>query len=91
MAILFLIVIGLILCLIAWVKNEITYKNFMIIIDAIYQYCSEIIDNGGTTDFGLYEKMKSYDAVFWRIFDWSYENILPSDEMEKIRPYINKR
>lgn len=91
MGFLFLPIIGLILCSIAFAKNKITYKNYQIIIDAIYQYYDEIIDNGGRPDFSLYEKMESYDATFWRIFDWSYENILPSDEMEKLRPYINKR
>lgn len=83
-----IIVILMIMYCVAIAKNENTYKNIGIILDAIHHYNESAINNGEEPDFTLYSKMKSYDEVFRNFFDWSYKHILPSAEMELVRPYI---
>lgn len=67
------------------VKNENAYKNRDIIIKAIYEYniasnrCGDRID---------YDDIEPYDDTLYRWWDWGYENILPSDKFEVVKPYI---
>ena len=62
------------------VKNENAYKNRDIIIEAIYEY------NIASNRRG--DRIDSYDNTLYRWWDWGYENILPSDKFEIIKPYI---
>lgn len=91
MFIMFVYLILMIFCSIALLKNENTAKNHGIIIDAISRYNHELIKNGKELDLSLYRYMESYDSTFYRIFDWGYENILPADKIELIRPYIKTK
>lgn len=34
---------------------------------------------------------KVFDKTLWRLWDWGYEHILPSEDLEKIRPFIKER
>lgn len=85
-------------CVVAIIKNDITYRNQGIILEAIFDYKIDMIDkarkNGTIMDGVKYEvdysDMEDYNSTLWRIFDWGYENILPSDKFEIIKPYIHK-
>lgn len=83
--------LGVILCVIAFIKNEITYKNHMIINNAIGEYNRSKAGVRKESDCNLYACMESYDNTFYRINDWGYENILPRDKMDIIRPYIKDK
>ena len=80
------------------IKNAVTYHNFNIISDAIYKYSIDAIEKAaknGTILDGVeyevtYDDMRDYNTTFFRIFDWGYENILPKDKFEIIKPYIHK-
>ena len=72
-----------------YAKNNNTYKNHFIIIDAIYKYCKhENLNVNIQKD--LYDSMKSYDDTFKCFFDWGYKNILPPEKFKLIEPYITK-
>lgn len=69
------------------VKNEVTYRNVIIIARAIHDYHSrQIIEYAPI--FVYYDDMISYPKVLFRICDWGYKNILPPDKYVLIAPYI---
>lgn len=80
--------IAFIVCIIALIKNNNTYKQITIITKAIYQYQSDCIRNRNYKYLVDYPDMKSYDDVFNNFFDWGYTNILPKEKFEIIKPYI---
>lgn len=72
------------------VKNFNTYKNRMIILNAITEYNTTVgLSIGRCIE---YETMNTYEhTLFTRFWDWGYEHILPSPEFEKIKPFIKKK
>lgn len=81
------VLFALLICVILLVKNEVTYRNMIIITKAIRDYnYEEIIEN--RLIFVDYDDMESYQKVLFRIWDWGYENILPPDKYVLIAPYI---
>lgn len=82
-------ILALILLWILGLKNENTCKNCMIILHAIHEYNLDCIERG-CDELMDYDVAKDYDTIMWRLFDWGYENILPKDVFEKIRPFIKE-
>lgn len=89
-----LVIVVALLGLILLYKNEITYKNFMILEDAIHSYnLSVLYTNNLSFDKGdllPYEEsfIKSYYVALFNMFDWGYDNLVHTDTYEKIKPYI---
>lgn len=69
------------------IKNEITYKNFGIILDAILEYQLDRIHNNSKV-FVDYTDMIPYYTALFRIWDWGYKNILPPEKYALIASYI---
>lgn len=78
------------------------YKQEVKLINAIYEYTSsKKIDFNTITSAELLEDMlattKMYDSIgyyksrWYKPFDWGYENMVPPEVLEKIRPYISKK
>ena len=88
----FLAICGLLLiwCIIALIKNEITFRNHKIIDDAIYHYNNNLIETEGRANFSLYDDEESYEETLKRWWDWGYKRILPPEKYELIKPYIKK-
>lgn len=83
-------VVVLAIILIIAVKNQVTYVNYNIILDAIFQYHKAMID---VRDFNYkvdYEDIEPYEVTLRRWTDWGYKNILPEDKFKIIEPYIQK-
>lgn len=78
------------LCLVALLKNLITYKNLTIILDAIYRYNINMIDLGNLDRIISYNVIKSYIEVLLNPFEWGYKNIVPQDTYALIEPFIEK-
>lgn len=80
------------------IKDGVNYRNYEIIMDAIFDYSMDAIDKAaknGTIFDGVkyevtYSDMRDYSSTVMRIFDWGYKNILPADKFEIIKPYIHK-
>lgn len=70
------------------VKNDNAYKNRNIIIEAIYEYRIMMITSNRPIDKVDYADIEPYEDTLYRWWDWGYENILPSDKFEIIKPYI---
>lgn len=81
------------ICLIAlaimFIKNDITFKHHMRILNAICAYRMDCISNkvDALVDFS---DVEDYDKTLLRVWDWSMKRILPKDKYEIIKPYIGK-
>ena len=81
---------GLIVCaLILW-KNDVTYKQHILVLNAIAAYRIEKILAGESSEVE-FDDMEDYDKTLLRIWDWGYKRILPKDKFEIIKPYIKKK
>lgn len=89
--ILFLIGIALILsyAILAILKNNNTYKNRRIILDAIHLYSMDCLKNNRCADIS-YTDMEEYDTTLYRWWDWGYTRILPECKFDLIKPYIKE-
>ena len=92
-----LIAIVLIICGVMLIKNEVTYRNRIKILNAIYRYSFNNIakdfDNWQpgqpqTWDSVNSSDMEDYDTTLYRFWDWGYTRILPPDKFELIKPFI---
>lgn len=89
-------IIGLMISIFYRIKVVNTGKMFFKVVDAISDYNRFQIRNNCTPDNIFKCDHISYDCVanFERIllnpFDWSYKNIVPSDVLKKIEPFMNE-
>lgn len=90
-------IIGLMISIFYRIKVVNTGKMFFKVVDAISDYNRFQIRNNCTPDNIFKCDHISYDCVanFERIllnpFDWSYKNIVPSDVLKKIEPFMNEQ
>ena len=87
---LLLTIIVLLFCCVMHIKNEVTYKNDLIISRAIYFYNIDRISKGDLDSILSYDVIKSYNKAFINIFDWGYKNLVPEDIYALIEPFIEK-
>ena len=73
-------------CVFLLIKNENTGRKRFRIIVAIENYYIEHIDTFEFLD--MYDHMEHYNSTLFRLWDWGYENILPKEDFELIKPYI---
>lgn len=80
------LVTSLVFSIVMMFKADNTRKNQIKILMAIDDYGAE------TGDFlnciRLLNSMESFERTLFRIWDWGYENILPKEDFEWIKPYI---
>lgn len=79
-----------VLLVLAVIKNEVTFRNRMRILDAIYDYDINCIREDRGSDYIEWNHMESYDDTFSRFWDWGYKHILPEEDFKKIEKYIKK-
>lgn len=84
-------------CCVMIVKNCVTYHNHRIISRAIYYYSiatiHEYFEAGKIDDVDYivtYDDMEQYEKTIWRLWDWGYTRILPTEKFEIIKPYIEQ-
>lgn len=85
-------------CIVMLFKNYNTYKNRLIINDAIherhvayirsaYDYNNpDLLDDAKLVD---YCHKESYTKTLFRLWDWGYTHILPKEKFELIERYIS--
>ena len=71
-------------------KNENTYKNQIIISDALYAYNMDVIKHGRYDATISFDCIESYWKTMFKLWDWGYKHIVPPEMFELIKPYINK-
>lgn len=80
----------IVLGIVALIKNEVTYRNRIKILDAIFRYDLDQIDLGICYFPDLVGEMESYDKTLRRWWDWGYTRILPERYFLLIEPFIEK-
>ena len=84
------IIVVLLFHCIMHIKNEVTYKNNIIISRAIYFYNIDRISKGDLDGILSYDVIKSYNKALINMFDWGYNNLVPKDIYALIEPFIEK-
>lgn len=84
-----ILIVAMLASIVGLIKNEITYKNHMIITEAILVYNIDMIKNDSDSRIN-FEEAEDYATTFWRLWDWGYTRILPRDKFELVKPYIGK-
>lgn len=86
----FINVFILIAMVILYFKNINTYKNHIILLNAIakHNYAAMLEDQ--------YDKCINYDCIesyyktLFNLFDWGYKNLVPRGVYKRIEPFIDK-
>lgn len=71
-------------------RNEVAYKNHIIIINAIGDYkmaCLKAFEFNAADLVG-YDDVEAYEKTIFRFWDRGYENILPPEKFKLVEPYI---
>ena len=91
-SILLLILISVTCMIVCGIRNNITYRNQMIILNAIYLYNDDCIRSSQLLSDCMidYSEMEDYDQTYNRWFDWGYTKILPADKYYLVEPYIEE-
>lgn len=86
------ILIPVIFGIVCDIRNNMTYRNQMIILNAIYLYKEDCIRNGQPLYDCMvdYSDMEDYNQTYNSWFDWGYTKILPSDKYILVEPYIEE-
>lgn len=71
-------------------RNEVAYKNHIIIVNAIGDYKLACIKNFqfDAADLVDYDDAEAYEKTIFRFWDKGYENILPPEKFKLVAPYI---
>ena len=70
------------------IKNEITCRNRLKVLDAIFDYTEP--PRPLEEYIRLTSNLESYSATLWRLWDFGCENILPKADYELIKPYVKR-
>lgn len=78
------------------IKSYNDYKQDIKIIYAVHAYMIDKNDIIVTGDIlkdtmnikAMYDSIGYYKPKLYRLIDWGYENIVPPEVLEKIKPYI---
>ena len=77
------------LAIVMIIKNENTYSQHGIIIDAISNFAYSTGDFGTATDY--LDRIEDYQKTLYRLWDWGCTRIVPEDVFNEIKPYIRKK
>ena len=80
----------LITMIILYFKNNNTYKNHMIILNAIAKYNYAAIQEDQCDKCIKYSCIESYYKTLFNLFDWGYKNLVPCGVYKRIEPFIDK-
>ena len=81
-------IVLLVLCVVLIIKCVVTFRNYIIITEAIYGYQIHTI---GLDSLEVdYDDCESFVLTLFKLWDWGYKHILPHEKFALIEKYINK-
>lgn len=86
----FINVFILIVMVILQFKNNNTYKNHIILLNAIAEHNCAVILEDRCDKCISYECIESYHKTLFNLFDWGYKNLVPRDVYKRIEPFIDE-
>ncbi len=63
----------------------------MKVLSAIERFAQTVDIDRNDKIISLLSHMEGYDKTLWRWWDWGYKNILPKEDYELIKPYIQEK
>lgn len=87
--ILCLLIVLFVLTLIMMIKADNAFRNQITIFNAIDAYWDDTDDCDKA--LSLITNIKPLSTTIFQLNDWGYENILPKDDFELIKPYIRRK
>ena len=78
---------GFVYVVLMMIRNEIAYKQFVRLTNAVYAYINECIMQE-IQPVVHYSDFADYDEIASDIWDWSDKGILPPDKYEIIKPFL---
>ncbi len=87
---LYIVIVLSIMAIVIDLKNRNTYKNQMIISNAIHSHNMDTIEKGCSVSIIHYTCMRKYSYSFLNIFDWDYKNIVSPEIYERLEPFIDE-
>ena len=86
---------GVVLSVVMLIKIEVAYCWQVRILDAIHDYITRKYNNNEyksveelEADRKMIDEIEPLEETVYRLLDWGYKRIVPSETLEKIRPYI---
>lgn len=86
----FIDVFILIVMVILLFKNNNTYKNHIILLNAIAEHNRAAILKDQYDKRISYACIESYCKTLFNLFDWGYKNLVPRDVYKRIEPFIDE-
>lgn len=86
----FINVFILIAIVILYFKNNNTYKNHIILLNAIAEHNRAAILEDQCDKCISYECIESYIKTLFNLFDWGYKNLVLRDVYKRIEPFIDE-
>lgn len=88
-----ILILLLALSVVLFIKTDNAHKNHIKIINAIYDYHMRCISQceWDKCDQVFYDDREYFGKTIMRLTDWGYNNILPKEKFEIIKPYIVER
>jgi hypothetical protein len=80
---------GVVYCGLLMIRNELAYKQFIRLSDAVYSYINECILQE-IQPVVQFSDFANYDDIASRVWDWSDRDILPPEKYEIIKPFIKQ-
>lgn len=71
------------------IRNELAYKQFIRLSDAVYSYINECILQE-IQPVVQFSDFADYDDIASRVWDWSDKGILPPEKYEIIKSFLKK-
>lgn len=70
-------------------RNNWVYRNMRRIGEAIHDYNYDCIEKNEPMDLNMYDRIRSYDCMIFRVWDWDATHFLPTEDYVKIKPYLS--
>lgn len=80
----------LIVMVVLLLKNNNTYKNHIILLNAIAEHNRAAIMEDRYDKCISYGCIESYYTTLFNLFDWGYKNLVPRDVYKRIEPFIDE-
>lgn len=82
-----MVLAGVVYTVLLMIRNELAYKQFIRLTDAVYAYINECILQE-TQPVVQFSDFADYDDIASRVWDWSDRDILPPEKYEIIKPFL---
>lgn len=71
-------------------RNNWVYRNMCRIGEVIHDYNYDCIEKNEPMDLSMYDRIRSYDCMLFRVWDWDATHFLLLDDYQKIKSFLKE-